>query len=57
VRLLIGGNSNKNMARILRLSPKTIEAHRARAIKRLGLKTSAELIRLAVETGWSEAEK
>jgi DNA-binding CsgD family transcriptional regulator len=52
VRLLVQGHSNKNMARILNLSPKTVEAHRARAMKRLGLKTSAALIKLAVEAGW-----
>jgi DNA-binding CsgD family transcriptional regulator len=54
VRLLICGHSNKTMARILSLSPKTVEAHRARAMKRLGLKSSAELIKLAVEAGWPE---
>ena len=52
--LLIRGHSNKTMARMLSLSPKTVEAHRARAMKRLGLKTSAELIKLAVEAGWLE---
>ncbi len=56
VRLLICGHSNKNMARILSLSPKTVEAHRARAMKRLGLKTSAELIKLAVEAGWPDSQ-
>lgn len=56
VRLLVCGHSNKNMARILSLSPKTVEAHRARAMKRLGVKTSVELIKLAVEAGWPEAQ-
>jgi DNA-binding CsgD family transcriptional regulator len=56
VGLLVRGHSNKTMARILSLSPKTVEAHRARAMKRLGLKTSAELIKLAVEAGWPESQ-
>ncbi len=51
VRLLIRGNSNKVIAYTLNLSEKTVEGHRARAIKRLGVKTSAELIRMAGKYG------
>ena len=52
VKLLVNGKPNKLIAHALRISKKTVEAHRSRAIKRLGLKSTAELIRLAVESGW-----
>src|SRR5262249_26176511 len=51
VELLIRGSSNKQIAHALSISEKTVEAHRARAIKRLGVKTSAQLIRMAGEYG------
>jgi DNA-binding CsgD family transcriptional regulator len=51
VSLLASGRTNKGVARILGLSAKTVEAHRARALKRLNVKTTAELIRLAIESG------
>jgi DNA-binding CsgD family transcriptional regulator len=51
VELLISGSSNKQIAHALGISAKTVEAHRARAIKRLGIKTSAQLIRMAGEFG------
>ena len=49
VALLAAGQPNKGVARILGLSTKTVEAHRARALKRLNAKTTAELIRIAIE--------
>ncbi len=51
VKLVVSGYSNKVIAHELRISQKTVEAHRAHAVKRLGLKTSAELIRMAGEFG------
>jgi DNA-binding CsgD family transcriptional regulator len=51
LELLIGGSSNKQIAHALSISEKTVEAHRSRAIKRLGLKTSAQLIRMAGQYG------
>jgi DNA-binding CsgD family transcriptional regulator len=52
VRLLIKGVSNKLIAHALSISEKTVEAHRSHAIRRLGLKSSAELIRMAGECGF-----
>jgi DNA-binding CsgD family transcriptional regulator len=49
--LLAAGQTNKGVARILGLSAKTVEAHRARALKRLNIKTTADLIRVAIEAG------
>ncbi len=53
VKLLVKGCSNKVIAFKLNISEKTVEVHRSRAIRRLGVRTSAELIRLAGEFGLS----
>jgi two-component system response regulator FixJ len=46
--LLAAGRSNKAIAQELRLSPRTIEIHRARMMARLGVSSLAEAVRLAV---------
>ena len=45
---LTAGRSNKVIAHELGLSVRTIEVHRARMLERLGIRTLAEAIRLAV---------
>jgi two-component system response regulator FixJ len=45
---LMTGRTNKAMARDLGLSVRTVEAHRARMLERLGTHSLAEAIRLAV---------
>jgi DNA-binding CsgD family transcriptional regulator len=57
VSLLAAGRTNKGVARILGLSAKTVEAHRARALKRLNVKTTADLIRLAIEGGLVHSDR
>lgn len=57
VSLLASGSTNKGVARILGLSAKTVEAHRARALKRLKVKTTAELIKLAIESGLCRSDR
>lgn len=49
-RLLAGG-SNKTIARGLGISPRTVEAHRARIMERLGAKNLPELVRMALAAG------
>ena len=49
LRLMASGKSAKNIAHELSVSPQTISTHRARILKKLGLKTTAALIRYAVE--------
>jgi DNA-binding NarL/FixJ family response regulator len=48
VQLVAEGHSNKEMSKILGLSVKTIEAHRSSAIRKLGVKSTAELVRYAI---------
>ena len=46
--LLVDGNISKAVAAKLRLSPKTVEVHRAHVMKKLEAKTIADLIRFAL---------
>ncbi len=48
---LLGGASNKLVARALDLSPRTVEMHRARMLQKLGLATTAEALELARSAG------
>jgi two-component system response regulator FixJ len=45
---VIAGASNKEAGRKLGISPRTVEAHRARIMDKLGAKNTADLVRIAV---------
>lgn len=45
------GTSTAEIARLLRLSPKTIETHRLQITERLGTRRIPELLRYALRTG------
>jgi two-component system response regulator FixJ len=45
---IVDGSSNKEMGRKLRISPRTIEVHRARIMAKLGAKNAADLVRIAL---------
>lgn len=49
--LIMAGLSNKEMARKLGLSPKTIEAHRARLYTKMRADSLADLVRKGIEGG------
>lgn len=55
LRLIVLGHTSVEIARRLRLSPRTIETHRARIHSRLGLQTRAELVRYALARGLMSA--
>jgi len=50
-RLVALGHSNAEIAKSMFLSVKTIETYKARLMKKLGLKTRAELVRHALDAG------
>ena len=51
LQLIAEGQPSKEVAHILNLSVKTVNFHRARIMVRLGARSSAELVRIAVERG------
>lgn len=55
VQLIAEGKINKEIARRLDISVKTVETHRATAMHKLKLRTTAELVRYAVRNAIIEA--
>jgi DNA-binding NarL/FixJ family response regulator len=49
VQLIAEGNSNKQIARLLGISIKTVESHRAAAMRKAGARTAAEIVRFAIK--------
>ena len=52
LRLVAWGHSNKEIATRLDLSVKTIEVHKANAMKKLGMASRIDIVRYAVLQGW-----
>lgn len=52
LRLIAWGHSNKEIASRLDLSVKTIEVHKANAMKKLGMNGRIDIVRYAVLQGW-----
>jgi DNA-binding NarL/FixJ family response regulator len=48
VQLIAEGHTNKQIASVLNISPKTVEAHRAAIMRKLNLSSTAALVRYAV---------
>jgi len=51
LRLVAEGYTNQQVADQIYLSVKTVETYRSRLMEKLGLKTRADLVRLALESG------
>jgi DNA-binding NarL/FixJ family response regulator len=54
LQLLAEGHTNKAVAKLLGISVKTAETHRARVMRKLGIKSLAELVRYAIRNGFVE---
>jgi two-component system response regulator FixJ len=44
LELIAGGASNKEAGRVLGISPRTVEVHRAHVMEKLGAKNSVDLV-------------
>lgn len=55
-RLLVEGASNREVARVLSISEKTVEKHRANLMRKLGVRTFAELLKYAMKMGLLDQE-
>lgn len=47
--LVVSANNNKEIAEILNISSRTVDTHRANIMKKLNVKNTAELVRLAMQ--------
>ena len=52
LRMIAWGHSNKEIAARLDLSVKTIEAHKANAMQKLGMTSRIDIVRYALLQGW-----
>jgi DNA-binding NarL/FixJ family response regulator len=48
VQLIAEGNTNRSIGKILNLSVKTVETHRASVMRKLGFSSTAQLVRYAI---------
>jgi DNA-binding NarL/FixJ family response regulator len=51
LRLICAGSSNREVAEQLFISTRTVESHRARIMAKLGLRSTADLVRYAIQKG------
>jgi DNA-binding NarL/FixJ family response regulator len=56
LQLLAEGHANKEVAKILDISVKTVETHRRELMEKLGIHDVASLVRLAIRLGLVKAE-
>ncbi len=54
MKLLAEGHSNKEVAEILFISPKTVETHRSRIMSKLDLHSVPDLVRYAIKNGLAD---
>ena len=54
VRLIAWGYSNKEIGGRLEISIKTVEAHKANAMRKLGIASRIDIVRYALLQGWLE---
>lgn len=54
VRMIAWGYSNKEIAEQILLSVKTVEAHKANAMRKLGMTSRIDIVRYAILQGWME---
>jgi DNA-binding NarL/FixJ family response regulator len=54
LRLIAWGHSNKEIAARLELSVKTVEVHKANAMRKLGARSRIDIVRFALLQGWLE---
>jgi DNA-binding NarL/FixJ family response regulator len=52
LRMIAWGYSNKEIAARLELSVKTIEVHKANAMRKLGMRSRIDIVRYAILQGW-----
>ncbi|MBJ3786714.1 hypothetical protein JEQ47_18460 [Devosia sp. MSA67] len=50
LQMVADGQSNKETGRALKISPRTVEVHRARVMAKLGARNAADLMRIVLTT-------
>ena len=48
--VLAQGKSHREIGELLKISPRTVEVHKGRVLEKLGIKTLADILRIAIKT-------
>jgi two-component system, NarL family, response regulator NreC len=56
LRLIALGYTNREIGEQMQISVKTVEAHKANAMRKMGMKTRVDIVRYAVLQGWLKVE-
>ena len=48
--VLAQGKNHREIAELLKISPRTVEVHKARVLEKLGIKSLADILRIAIKT-------
>ena len=48
--VLAQGKSHREIGELLKISPRTVEVHKARVLEKLGIKSLADILRIAIKT-------
>jgi DNA-binding NarL/FixJ family response regulator len=56
IRLITEGKSNAEVAKLMHLSPRTVETYRARVIEKLQFKDVVALLKFAIRNGMSTVD-
>ena len=51
LKLIAEGHPNRTIAKTLHISTRTVDTHRSNILKKLNVKTNAELVKIAIQTG------
>ncbi len=51
LQLVVEGRKNRDVGKVLNISVKTAETHRARIMTKLGMESVADLVRYAIRNG------
>lgn len=54
LRYIALGHSNKEIAELMKISVKTVEAHKANAMRKLEMRSRIDIVRFAILQGWLE---
>lgn len=55
LQLIVEGNSNREAAKILGISDRTVEVHRTRVLEKFSAKSTADLVRMTMEAAAAAA--
>lgn len=51
LKLIAEGHPNRSIAKMLHISTRTVDTHRSNILKKLTVKTNAELVKIAIQSG------